>query len=186
MVAATTRRATYEDLLAVPDRYVAEILDGELVTSPRPAPRHADAAAGLLAELRPPFGRRGGGDGGWLILFEPELHMADDVLVPDVAGWKRERLPQLPDAAFFTLAPDWACEVLSPSTQAVDRTRKLPVYAREGVTHVWLVDPLAETLEVFRLDGATYRLVQTAAGDVTVRGEPFEAFELRLPALWGR
>jgi len=107
-------------------------------------------------------------------------------VVPDLAGWRRERMPELPDAPYLTLAPDWACEVLSPRTQALDRTRKLPLYAREGVTHVWLIDPLAQTLEVYRLDGDTYRLVATHAGTAPVRAEPFDAVELELAALWAR
>jgi Uma2 family endonuclease len=127
------RPATYDDLIEVPDHLVAEIIDGELHTTPRPAPRYADASSGLGGALRGPFDRGRGGPGGWRILDEPELHLGPDVLVPDLAGWRRERLPALPDEAYFTLAPDWVCEVLSPSTMALDRTRKLAVYVREQV-----------------------------------------------------
>ncbi len=177
-------RATYEDLLKVDSNKVAEIIDGVLRTSPRPAARHTNAASVLGEELGPPFRRGRGGPGGWVILDEPELHLAADILVPDLAGWRRENMPEIPDEPFFTLAPDWACEVLSPSTEAVDRADKLPIYAREGVGHAWLVDPIAQTLEVLRLDGDTYRLVATWRESARVRAEPFDAIELDLALLW--
>jgi Uma2 family endonuclease len=178
------RRATYDDLLKVPDHLVAEILDGELYTSPRPAPRHADASSGVGGALRGPFDRGRGGPGGWRILDEPELHLGDDVVVPDLGGWRRERLPRLPQEAFFALAPDWVCEVLSPSTAAMDRVKKLAIYAREAVPHVWLVDPLAQTLEVLRLNSGQWTIVSTWAGVDVVRAEPFDALELDLTWLW--
>jgi Uma2 family endonuclease len=180
------RRATYEDLLAVPKHLVAEIIHGALVTQPRPASRHARAASRLGAELDGPFDRAKGGPGGWLLLDEPELHLHGDILVPDLAGWRRERMPELPDAAAFELAPDWACEVLSPSTAATDRAEKMPIYARERVGHVWLVDPIAQTLEALRLDGTRWILLGTWRDDARVRVEPFETFELELDGLWAR
>ena len=135
-VTAPRRRATYADLLEVPEHLVAEIIDGELLTSPRPASPHALAASAIGSALFDRFnGPPGGADrpGGWWILFEPELHLGEDVLVPDHAGWRRERMPALPDVVGFTLAPDWVCEVISPSTARIDRGRKLRVYAREQV-----------------------------------------------------
>lgn len=182
----TSRRpaATYEDLLVVPDHLVAEILDGELYTSPRPAPRHADASTGLGGALRGPFDRGRGGPGGWRILSEPELHLGPDVIVLDLAGWRRERLPQLPDEAYFPTAPDRVCEVVSPSTAAIDRVKKLAIYARESVSHAWLVDPIAQTVEAFRLDAGRRTLVGTWAGTDIVRAEPFEALDLDLTLLW--
>lgn len=185
MASPARKRATYDDLLKVPDHLVAEIVDGELHTSPRPASRHAVAASGLGGQIWSPFHRGRGGPGGWWILDEPELHLGEDILVPDLAGWRRERMPAIPDAAYFTLAPDWACEVLSPSTERLDRVRKLPVYAREGVRHVWLVNPSARTLEVLRLEGGRWVVVATHGGDDPVRAEPFDAIELDLGALWG-
>lgn len=182
----TPHPATYADIEALPRNMVGEIVRGVLYANPRPAARHARAATSLTGDLDGPFNRGRGGPGGWVILIEPELHLADDVLVPDHGGWRRARMPEVPDTAFFTLAPDWVCEVLSPSTAKLDRAEKLPVYAREGVAHVWLLDPIAKTLEVFRLDGATYRLVATHAEDVKVRAEPFDAIELELGALWER
>lgn len=177
------RRATYDDLIAVPEPLVAEILDGELHTHPRPALRHATAASALGGELVGPLQRGRGGPGGWVILDEPELHLGGDVLVPDLAGWRRERAPKI-DAAFADTAPDWLCEVLSPSTQRVDRVRKLPIYAREKVAHVWLVDPSAQTLEAYRRQDDGWLLVATFGGADCVRTEPFAVVELELAALW--
>jgi Uma2 family endonuclease len=180
------RAATYEDLLKVPDHLVAEILEGELYASPRPSVLHALAASALGFALGGPFHDGRGGPGGWWILDEPELHLAHDVVVPDLAGWRRSRLPQLPDAAVITISPDWVCEILSPSTEAMDRVAKLPVYAREGVTHVWLVNPRVQTLEVLRLEHGTWIVVATFDGDASVRAEPFDAVPLDLFRLWGR
>jgi len=180
------RRATYEDLLAVPDHLVAEIINGALVTVPRPASRHARAASALGGELYGPFDRGRGGPGGWIILDEPELHLHGDILVPDLAGWRRERMPELPDAAAFELPPDWVCEVLSPSTSATDRAEKMPIYARERVTNVWLVDPLARTLEARRLDAGRWVILGTWRDEAKVRVEPFAEFELELGGLWAK
>ena len=202
------RRATYEDLLAIPEHLVGEILDGVLVTQPRPASRHTLAASSLGGELHGPFHRGKGGPGGWIILDEPELHLQGDILVPDIAGWRRERMPELhlgddvlvpdlagwrrsrmpalPDVPFVTLAPDWVCEVLSPSTAATDRAEKMPIYARERVGHLWLVDPIAQTLEAYRLEQGRWSLLGTWRDDAVVRVEPFEALGLELAGLWAR
>jgi Uma2 family endonuclease len=131
-----------------------------------------------------PFDVGGTGPGGWILLDEPELHLGGDVLVPDLAGWRRERMPKLPSVPALTLAPDWVCEVLSASTEARDRGAKLPVYAREGVRHVWLIDPSVRTLEVFRLEGTLYTLLGTYESQASVRAEPFEVLELSLRVLW--
>jgi Uma2 family endonuclease len=179
------RSAFYDDLVALPEHLVGEIIDDELWTSPRPAPRHAWAAGQLMAELGTRL--RGGGSSGpsgWRILPEPELHFGRQVVVPDLAGWRRERLRRLPEAAFFELAPDWLCEVLSPSTERLDRDEKLRVYAGAGVGHVWLVDPLARTLEVLRRAGTSWTCVATHEGRDVIRVEPFEALDLSLRRLW--
>ena len=186
MAEPARRPATYEDVLAAPEHLVAEILDGELILSPRPASPHAAAATALGEELGPPFKRGRGGPGGWWILDEPELHLGRDVVVPDLAGWRRERMPEMPEVAYFTLAPDWVCEVLSPSTARHDLTRKMRIYARERVSHVWLVEPLARWVEVRRLDGDTYRVICTEGDDTRARLEPFDAIELDLAVLWMR
>ena len=185
MVADPARRqASYEDVLRAPEHVVAEVLNGDLYTSPRPAGPHAEAASVLGMNLGGAFHRGRGGPGGWIILFEPELHLGRDILVPDLAGWLRSRLPAVPPTSFLELAPDWACEVVSPGSERIDRERKLPIYARERVSHVWLVDPLERMVEVYRLDGDGYRLVVTRGGTDTVRLEPFGAVELELEALW--
>jgi Uma2 family endonuclease len=180
----TERRATYSDLQRTADHKVAEILDGELIVTPRPALRHASASSGLGGQLWGPFQGGRGGPGGWWILDEPELHRADDILVPDLAGWRRERLPAIPDAAYMTLAPDWVCEVISPTTERIDRSRKMRIYAREGVGHLWLVDPIVRTLEVLRLEGPRWVLVGTHSDVDVVQVEPFEAIEIELTTLW--
>lgn len=182
------RRATYTDLEAVPDHLVAEIIGGTLRTTPRPASRHARASSRIGISLGGPFDAGIGGPGGWVILDEPELHLGPepDVLVPDLAGWRRKRMPEIPDVAAFSLPPDWICEVLSASTEAIDRAEKMPVYAREDVKHAWLLDPTIQTLEVFHLDGDSWRLVATHVGDAKVRAEPFQSVELDLARLWER
>ncbi len=178
--------ATYEDLVALPEIMVGEIIDGELVASPRPAFGHARVSSALGAELWGPFDRGRGGPGGWWILDEVDLHLGPDVLVPDIAGWRQSKMinPPAPTELFVTVAPDWICEVLSPSTVTIDRTRKLHIYAREQVAHAWLIDPLARTLEVMRLENGKWVLQGTFREAERVRAEPFEAIELELAALW--
>jgi Uma2 family endonuclease len=189
MPAEKLRRATYADLEAVPPGKVAEIIDGMLHVHPRPAPRHARASSALGGELFGPFDAGRGGPGGWLILDEPELHLGPaedpDVLVPDLAAWRVERMPDMPETAYFSLAPDWICEVLSPSTEATDRTDKMTIYAREGVRHAWLLNPILETLEVFALNQEKLWVLRgTHRGNAIVRAEPFDAIELDLSVLW--
>jgi Uma2 family endonuclease len=180
------RQATYEDLLKVPDILIAEIVDGELVTSPRPAFPHAQVTSAVNQDLGP-FSRRPGGPGGpggWWILFEPELHLGADILVPDLAGWRRERMPVLVDEPYSTLAPDWVCEVVSLSTARLDRVRKMPIYARERVSHLWLIHPGLQTLEVYRLEGQHWVVASSHVGMDSVRAEPFEAIELDMSRWW--
>jgi len=198
VIARSRPRATYEDVLAAPEHVVAEVLFGVLYTFPRPAAKHTRATSRLGYKLGPPFDDGSGGPGGWIILDEPELHFGakaeEDILVPDLAGWRRQRMPEVPDVVFFTLAPDWVCEVLSDSTRAIDRSEKMKIYARERVTHLWFVDPIARTLEVFELvapkktkrarKAATWNLLGVWREDARVRAEPFDAIELELGSLW--
>jgi Uma2 family endonuclease len=173
--------ATYEDLLALPENVVGQIIDGELIALPRPALRHARVATTLSAQLDGPFDRGTGGPGGWLFLIEPELHFGADVVVPDLAAWRRERLAEVPDAPWLELAPDWVCEVLSPSTASLDRVKKMRVYARERVGWYWILDPAARTLEVFRLgEEGSYVVDAAFDGAALVRARPFDASELEI------
>lgn len=170
----------------MPDTMVAEIIDGELVVSPRPATRHAFAAAEMAADLLPGFHgtEARSGPGGWWILPEPELHFADDVLVPDLAAWRCGRMSTVPDTPAIILAPDWVSEIISPSSVRHDRIVKMRCYAREGVSWVWLVDPIARTLEIFRLESDRWTVVSSHAGDEVVRVEPFAGVEIRLGRWW--
>ena len=178
--------AAYEDILALPEHLVGEIIGGVLHTHPRPAPRHARAYSSLGVELGGPFDHGRNGPGGWWILDGPELHLGADVLVPDLAGWKRTRMPTLPETAWFELAPDWICEILSPSTAKLDRAVKLPLYARNAVTHCWLVDPDLKTLEVFENRDGKWLLLTVLENDAEVSQPPFDAIAFNLASLWAQ
>ena len=177
-------RATYQDVLDAPPHQVAEIVDGQLYTHPRPAPPHALASTRLGAIISPSFDFSSGGPGGWWILFEPELHLGDDIIVPDIAGWRRERMPALPTEAYFTLAPDWTCEVLSPSTRKLDLGGKLVIYAREGIPYHWFIDPDARSLAAYELRDRKWVLIDELFDDATVSLPPFDAIEFSLSDLW--
>ncbi len=176
--------ATYQDVLDAPPHRLAEIVGGTLHTNPRPAAPHARASSSLGVKIGGPFDYNAGGPGGWWIIDEPELHFGEDVLVPDLAGWRRERMPEYPDTAYFALAPDWACEVLSPSTRKLDLHGKRPVYAREGVRHLWLVDPGDRTLEAFELRDGEWVLIASAQDDEPVSVRPFDAVTFSLGDLF--
>jgi len=178
------KRATYEDVLNAPEDKVTEVLDGELFLSPRPTPRHALASSEIGMAIGNPFHRGIGGPGGWWILDEPELHFGEQVVVPDLAGWRRERMPTVPNEAFFSVAPDWVCEVLSPSSERLDRGRKLRTYASARVPHAWLVKPTDRTLEVLRLQDGAWTILGVWEDSALVRVQPFEAIELELARLW--
>ncbi|MDT8397457.1 MAG: Uma2 family endonuclease [Pseudomonadales bacterium] len=175
----------YDDIIALPENLVGEILNGELHTHPRPAPRHARTCSMLGVRLGSSFDIGDSGPGGWWILDEPELHLGNDVVVPDIAGWHRERLPMLPQAAWFDLAPDWACEILSPSTAAIDRSVKMSLYARERIAYLWLVDPDARTLEGYQLkEDGRWLLLGTLRENEPVKQPPFDAVAFSLGDLW--
>lgn len=179
--------ATYDEVLALPDGVTGEILDGMLIASPRPAYRHARTTTRLVGAIEPRYDRPSGGDhgpGGWIILFEPELHLGRHVVVPDIAGWRRERLPAVPDVPWLDLAPDWVCETVSPSSARTDRVQKMRIYREAGVAWMWLADPATRTIEVFQRDGDRWVLADTAVGDEPARLPPFEAVELELAWVW--
>ena len=178
------RRATYQDVLDAPAHLVAEIIDGTLHTHPRPAMPHARATWVLGGKIGDPFDYGPSGPGGWWLTPEPELHLDDEIVVPDLAGWRRERMPEYPETAYVTLAPDWVCEVLSPSTRKVDLHEKRPIYATAGVPHLWLVDPTNHTLEAFELRDRGWMLIATAKNDDPVSIRPFDAITFCLGALW--
>jgi hypothetical protein len=178
------RPATYQDVLDAPPDMVAELVRGALHLHPRPALRHAVAQAGLIGRLDDPFRHGVGGPGGWLIAVEPELHLGADVLVPDLAGWRRERMPAIPETAAVEIAPDWVCELLSPSTRSFDLTEKRDLYAANGVPHLWMVDALARTLEAFVLRAGAWTLAAAFKDDDEVRAVPFDAIAFRLSTLW--
>ncbi len=178
------RFATYQDILDLPEHLVGEIIHGALVTHPRPAPKHLLASSALRDELFGPFHRGRGGPGGWWILDEPELHLGSHILVPDLAGWRRERLASLPDTAYFELATDWLCEVLSPATARTDRADKLPLYAAHAVDWCWLVDPDLRTLEVLQRREAHWLLVDTYKDDAQVQAPPFADITIDMAGLW--
>lgn len=181
---------TYADIEALQPHLRGEIIGGELVVSPRPAGPHIGFASGLGTFLGGSYGFGIGGPGGWWILHEPELHLGVDPdfvpVVPDIAGWRRERMARLPEGHRFTVVPDWVCEILSPTTAATDRADKMPFYARAGVRHLWLADPDLRLIEVYAQDRGAWRHVQTARGDVKVRAEPFDAVEIDLARAWER
>ena len=181
---ARTGRATYQDVLDAPEHMVAELIRGALHLQPRPAFPRARAASMLTIEVGGPFDRGRGGPGGWWIVVGPELHFGEDVLVPDLAGWRRERLPAFPSGPWLELAPDWVCEVLSPGTRRIDLTEKRGLYGARGVAFLWLLDPEAEVLEAFALHDGAWVLAGTAQGDGEVRLVPFEATGFPLSALW--
>ncbi|GJD35733.1 Uma2 family endonuclease [Methylobacterium aerolatum] len=184
MAQAVPRPATYADLEAVPPHLVAEIVDGVLETHPRPRPRHASVAIGLGAELQFPYGRGRGGPGGWVFMAEPELHLGYDVVVPDLAGWRRERMPVEPDKAYIETPPDWVGEILSPSTRRLDLGPKRRIYAEAEVPFLWFLDPDERTLEPFALTGGRWLLLGTVVGGESVSLAPFDAITFPLDDLF--
>ena len=176
----------YDHLSALPEGLTGELLNGQLHTQPRPTGRHALAESNLQGTLGPPFGKGRGGPGGWFILMEPEVHFVRDteVAVPDLAGWRRERMPTIPDGHRFEIAPDWVCEILSAGTASKDRDIKLPLYARHGVEHAWLIDPGRRTLEVLSRDSHGWTLLLALSGSGSVKAPPFQAVPFELSDLW--
>lgn len=177
-------KATYQDVLDAPEHMVAELIGGELFLQSRPRAPHAVTHSVLGGELNMAFQRGRGGPGGWWILDEPELHLGEDVLVPDVAGWRRERMPRVEDVAYFELVPDWVCEILSPGTARKDRLLKMRRYLAAGASYAWLVDPNARTIEAYRAQDGAWVLMGTFGDEPTCRIAPFESLELILDELF--
>ena len=183
-ITAKSYEDVYQKLLDLPENMVGEIIGGELHTQPRPAPKHALTSSLLGAELGAPYSIGRGGPGGWWILDEPEIHLGEQVVVPDISGWKKDRMPQLPETHYFDLAPDWVCEILSPSTAKKDRIVKMPVYAKYGVKHIWLIDPILKTLETYRLENRFWKLIGSFSDQDRVSIEPFVEITIDLSVLW--
>jgi Uma2 family endonuclease len=183
---ARTRPSLYEQLEALPEGLTGEILDGQIYTQPHPSLPHGLAASSLVDELVRPFQKGRGGPGGWCIIAEPELHFIHDIEVdvPDLAGWRRERMPLLPEGHRVTVVPDWVCEILSKSTTSVDREVKMPIYARFGVPYAWLIDPRARILEAYALEAGSWREIGRFAGSDRVSVAPFDAVTINLADLW--
>lgn len=178
------KRATYEDLYGIPENMTGEIIGGELHVSPRPSRRHTNAASTLGGELIPAFRFGRGGPGGWIIIIEPEIGLGEDILVPDLAGWKRERFPVEEPHNWISTVPDWVCEVLSPGTVGKDKIKKMPVYAQHGIPHCWLIDPIEKTLEIYRLQTGKWLILGMYAENARLRAEPFQEIEIDLSNLW--
>jgi len=178
-------KATYEDLYKIPDNLIGEIIDGELIVTPRPSRKHVVCATALGAAVTAPyqFGQ-GNGPGGWIFAIKPEIGLGEQILVPDLAGWKRERFPVEEDHNWISTVPDWVCEILSPSTFRTDKVKKMPVYAHHGVGHIWLIDPVAMTMDAFGLESGKWVLLGSFAENDKVRAEPFQEIEINLEALW--
>ncbi len=176
--------ALYAQLVALPETRVGEILAGEVWSSPRPATRHARVVFELCRSLGDPYGHGRHGPGGWWILPEPEIHLGAHVVVPDLAGWRRETLPTFPDVAAVTTVPDWACEILSPRGARRDRVLKQKIYADHGVGFLWLIDPIDRTLEVLRHTPDGWLINAVFTDDEIARPRPFDATDLTLRDLW--
>ena len=184
MLSTASKKACYEDLYGISENMIGEIVNGELVATPRPSGKHANAASVLGGEIIAPFRLGKGGPGGWIILFEQEILLGESILVPDFSGWRKERFPGWPRENWIATPPDWVCEILSPRTIRLDKVLKMPLYAQHGVGHLWLVDPTARTLDVFRLDGGSWVLRASYAENDKVRAEPFQEVEIPLENLW--
>src|ERR1051325_2214134 len=178
MAARMKEQATYDDLLRAPENMVAELIDGELYTWPRPRGTHGDAQSTILGRINGAY--RYGDPGGWWIIGEPEVHFGPQNVVPDIGGWRRERMSAVPASHIFDIAPDWVCEVLSPSTTRVDRGKKLRIYATNGVPWAWYVDVDGKTLEVMQLVDGAWKIVHVYVGSDLVCAEPFTALQIDL------
>lgn len=182
---AIKKKPAYQEWLGLPDNVIGEILSDELHVSPRPSPKHSFSTSRILGQLNDPFNVGKGGPGGWVILFEPEIHLESNIVVPDVAGWRKERMLELPDESFFSTIPDWICEVISPSTAVLDRVKKMPLYSQKGLKYFWLVDPSLKTLEVYENLQGKWSLIQTYANEKKSKIIPFHDYEFDIQSLWG-
>lgn len=178
------KKATYVDLYNIPENTTGQIVNGELVVTPRPSTRHTLAGIAVSGKLVPPFHFGKDGPGGWVILYEHEIMLGENLLVPDFSGWRKERFPGVPEKNWISVPPDWICEILSPGTARLDRVQKMPIYALHGAKYIWLIDPIMKTLEVFRLDSGKWVFLAAFADKDKVRAEPFDEIEIDLADFW--
>jgi Uma2 family endonuclease len=185
MAEPAKKRVVYEDLFDIPDNMTGEIISGELIVTPRPSRKHTITTSRLGGEIVPAYDfGRGNGPGGWIIIVEPEIAFGENILVPDLAGWKKERFPMEEPHNWISVAPDWVCEVLSPGTAQADRAGKMPIYAQHQVSNAWLIDPILKTLEVFRFELGRWVVLGVYARSAKLRAEPFAEIEIDLGLLW--
>ncbi len=184
MAEAAKKTATYDDLHNIPENSVGQLIDGELFVTPRPSRKHIYTASTLDMRIGTPFQFGEGGPGGWVILVEPEIALGDNILVPDLAGWKKEHFPVSEETNWISVVPAWVCEILSPGTIRTDKARKMPLYAQHGISHLWIIDPIARTLDVFQLESGRWIVMGTFLEDDKVRAEPFHEIEIDLGNLW--
>ena len=179
------KKASYDDLFSIPENTTGEIIDGELFVTPRPSRKHGYTASALDKKIGSPyqFGDSGG-PGGWIIIVEPEISLGENIIVPDLGGWRKERFPVSEETNWISVPPDWACEVLSPGTVRLDKIKKMPLYAKHAVGHLWLIDPIAKSLDVYRLESGMWTVAGFYAEEDKVRAEPFEEVEIDLNDLW--
>lgn len=178
------RYATYEDLYTIPENAIGEIIEGDLYTHPRPARGHVWISSRLGHKIGPPYDFGDGGPGGWVILDEPEIGLGGSILVPDLTGWRKERFPREEETNWISVAPDWVCEILSPSTVQVDLIRKMPIYAESDVKYAWIIDPALKTLNAFRNESGKWIPIGSFKVDEHVQVEPFHEIAINLADLW--
>ncbi len=185
MAEPARKRATYDDLYNIPENMTGEIIDGQLYATPRPSRKHVRTvySLGYVIGRSYDFDERGG-PGGWIFLPESEIQLDGDTFVPDLAGWRKERFPAEEDHNWISVAPDWVCEILSPSSIRHDRITKIGTYAKHRIPYFWLVDPVAKILEVFKLESGRWTVAGAYAENEKVRAEPFQEIEIDLANLW--
>lgn len=184
MTEPARKRATYDDLYTIPKNMVGEIIDGDIVASPRPSRKHGYSASIIGNELGPPYNMGRGGPGGWIIIGEPEISFGDNILVPDLAGWKKERFPESEDHNWISISPDWVCEIISQGSIRIDRVEKMGIYVQHMVSYFWIIDPSNKTFEALKNEAGRWLIIGTYAEDDKVRAEPFQEIEIDLNCLW--
>jgi Uma2 family endonuclease len=178
---------TSKEVLLEPEERRLEVIDGVAEEKAAPGFNHALVVNQLGGIVGQAFGRKGrGGPGGWWITNDPDIELSSlDLVRPDVAGWRRERMPERPVVRPVTVAPDWICEILSPSNRKRDLVDKHNLYHRHGVSHYWQVDPEAQTLTVLGHEPDGYKVLLVASGLQPVRAAPFEQLEFSVAELLG-